>query len=117
MKADPKRIKNLAESLAALLEREQRANQESIASLLDAVETLRSKTADRRLHYLTAQLKTLRERTDLLTEMARHEFLAKIDQEANELAKDASGGRVARVLMAAVGNKGALVQRLLRDAA
>ena len=105
MKADPKRIKNLAESLAALLEREQRANQESIASLLDAVETLRSKTADRRLHYLTAQLKTLRERTDLLTEMARHEFLAKIDQEANELAKDASGGRVARVLMAAVGNK------------
>jgi Nif-specific regulatory protein len=105
MRADAKRIKNLAESLAALLEREQHANQASISSLLDAVETLRSETADRRVHYLTAQLKTLRERVDLLTEMARRDFLAKIGREADELAQDASDGRVARVLMAAVSNK------------
>jgi Nif-specific regulatory protein len=105
MKADTKRIKNLAESLAALLEREQHANQASISSLLDAVETLRSETADRRLLYLTAQLKTLRERVDLLTEMARRDFLAKIGREADELAQDASDGRVARVLIAAVSNK------------
>ena len=105
MRADPKRVKNLAESLAALLEREQRANQELISSLLDAVETLRSETADRRLHYLSAQLKALRERADLLTEMARRDFLAKIDQEADELAQDAGDGSVARVLMAAVSNK------------
>jgi Nif-specific regulatory protein len=105
MRADAKRIKKLAESLAALLEREHGAHQDSISSLLDAVETLRSETADRRLHYLTAQLKALRERVDLLTKMARHEFLAKIDREADELAQDTSDGRVARVLMAAVSNK------------
>ncbi|MEK6284165.1 MAG: sigma 54-interacting transcriptional regulator [Acidobacteriota bacterium] len=105
MRADAKRIKNLAETLAALLEREQGANQASISSLLDAVETLRSETADRRLHYLTAQLKTLRDRVDLLTEMARRDFLAKIGREADELAQDASDGRVARVLMTAVSNK------------
>jgi Nif-specific regulatory protein len=105
MRADPKRIKNLADSLAALLEREQCANQAAISSLLDAVETLRSETADRRLHYLTAQLRTLRERVDLLTQMARRDFLAKMGREADELAQDASDGRVARVLMAAVSNK------------
>ena len=102
MRTDANRIKNLAETLDALLEREQRADQALISALLDSVKTIQGETADRRLHNVTAQLKALGERVDLLTEMARRDFLAKIERDADALAQDLSDGRAAQVLMTAV---------------
>ena len=105
MKANVNRIKNLVETLAALLEREQRVYQVSTSTLLDSVKTIQGETADRRLQNLTAQLKTMGERVDLLTDMARRDFLTKIEREADALAQDAIDSRAARVLMRLVRNK------------
>ena len=100
MKSQADRIKSLSETFAALLEREKRSSQELISSLIESVRTIQGDTADRRLQRLTAQLKHLQERFDLLTEMARRDFLAKIQREAEDLRQSMTDSRVASVLTA-----------------
>jgi Nif-specific regulatory protein len=100
MKAEPDRIKSLAETLAALLDGEQRACQEEISSLIESVRVIQGDTADRRLQRLTAQLKKLKERLGLLSDMARRDFLAKITREAEAMTGSLTDGRIAQVLAA-----------------
>jgi Nif-specific regulatory protein len=52
------------------------------------------------LQRLTAQLKKLQERLDLLTDMTRRDFLAKITREAEELQSRLADSRIATVLTA-----------------
>ena len=101
-RADPKRIRSLVKTLAELIENERRADQALISSLLDSVKTIKGETADRRLHLLTTQLKALRNRIDLLCEMARADFLTKIAREAESLGEELGDARVARVLSSAL---------------
>jgi len=98
MKVKADRIKGLSETFAALLEQEQRACQEEISSLIESVRTIQGDTADKRLQRLTAQLKKLQERFDLLADMARRDFLAKITREADELKLSLADSRAATVL-------------------
>ena len=96
-------IRSLAETFAALLEREQRACDEMISALGEAVRSLQGETGDRRLQRLGAQLRELRGRLDLLAEMARSDFLAKIAREAEGLEGAEAGARAAAVVAALVG--------------
>ncbi|MDT7602497.1 MAG: hypothetical protein QOF61_494 [Acidobacteriota bacterium] len=100
MKNSAAHIQNLAETFAALLEREQRACDEMISALADAIKTLQGETNDRRLQHLGAQLKQLRERLDLLAEIARRDFLTKIVSDAEELRHAGTGARAATVFAA-----------------
>lgn len=105
VRADANRIKSLVKTLAELIEHERRADQALVSSLLDSVKTIQGDTADRRLHLLATQLKALGERVDLLSEMARRDFLAKIDCEAGSLTQELTDSRIARVLIGAFRSK------------
>ncbi|MCA1629879.1 MAG: sigma 54-interacting transcriptional regulator [Acidobacteria bacterium] len=102
MKNSAAHIQNLAETFAALLEREQRACAEAISSLADAIRSLQGETNDRRLQRLAAQLRQLRERLDLLAALGRDDFLAKIAREARELREAGADARAASVLASLV---------------
>jgi Nif-specific regulatory protein len=104
-RADANRIKSLVKTLAELIEHERRAYQALISSLLDSVKTIQGDTADRRLYLLTTQVKVLGERIDLLSEMARRDFLTKIEREAGGLTRELSDSRAAGVLMSAFRSK------------
>jgi Nif-specific regulatory protein len=98
MKNSAAHIQSLAETFAALLEREHGACDEMITSLAESVKSLQGETGDRRLQRLGAQLKQLRERLDLLAAMARTDFLAKIVGDAEELRQAGADARAAAVV-------------------
>ena len=102
MKNSAARIQSLAETFAALLEREQRAGGEMISALAEAVRELQGETGDRRVQRLGAQLRQLRERLELLAEMARGDFLSKIVREAEGLKDAGADARAAAVLAALI---------------
>jgi transcriptional regulator with GAF, ATPase, and Fis domain len=103
MKSSADRIKNLAETLSALLEREAGERGDLIASLNELLRTIQGDTADRRLQRVAAQLRQLQERLELLDQMARRDFLSKIQHEAEELSSSWADSRMAAVLDALVG--------------
>lgn len=98
MKANPNRIEGLARTLSALLDREQQASRETISSLIELVKMLQGDTADRRFKRIAAELKRLQDRFDLLAQMARADFLPKIEAEAAKLVRDAGESRAASVV-------------------
>ncbi|MCA1633679.1 MAG: sigma-54-dependent Fis family transcriptional regulator [Acidobacteria bacterium] len=98
MRNSADRIKRVSEAFAAMLERERRTSEELISSLVESVSMLQGDTADRRLQLLKTQLKRLQEGFDLFAGMARRDFLAKIEAEAEELGRGVAGGRTASVL-------------------
>jgi Nif-specific regulatory protein len=100
MKNSAAHIRSLAETFAALLEREQRACDEMISALAESVRTLQGETNDRRLQRIGAQLKQLRERLDLLAGMAQTDFLTKIISDAEELRHAGADARAASVFAA-----------------
>ena len=90
------------QNLARLLEQESRANREIVSSLVESIAGLQGDTGDRRLHLLGTQLKKLQARLDLLAEMARRDFLAKIEHEAEELAAGMADSRTAAIMTALI---------------
>ncbi|MCI0491254.1 MAG: sigma-54-dependent Fis family transcriptional regulator [Blastocatellia bacterium] len=97
----------MSETLAALLDQEQRANQTLISSLIEQARVIQGSSADRRLQRFISQLKSLQERLDLMSDMARRDFLLKIGREAEELMTAMADSRAARVLMSVVENASA----------
>jgi Nif-specific regulatory protein len=93
-------IKNLVETLSALLDQETRACQQSVSALLESVRTLQGDTADRRLQSVSSQLKRLHQRIELLAELAHQDFLKPLQQEAEMLRSEQAGGRLTAVLTA-----------------
>jgi Nif-specific regulatory protein len=87
------RIAHLVSSLDALVEQEQRAQRDAVTELLDTAQALQGRGADRRVVLLVARLKQLRERLDLLGQMVRDDFLAKISRELEQEAPDHAGDR------------------------
>ena len=104
MKAKPGRIKSLSQNFSALLEQEQRACHELITSLEESFRLLQSDTGDTRFQRLASQLKSLEERFDLLAEMGRGDFLAKINRETDELMECSSGDRATRLITSLIRN-------------
>ncbi len=102
MKTTISRIENLIENLAALLEKEQGAYEQALSELVEFAQQIRGDTADRRLQRLTMQLKSLQDRLKLLTQMARHDFLAKVKTETEEMKRNLKDSRIARVLSALI---------------
>ncbi|MGH7599307.1 MAG: GAF domain-containing protein, partial [bacterium] len=102
MKNNIDRLESLVETFAALLVQERRACQELVTSLIESVKIIQGDTAERRLQRLTAQLKKLQERLDLLNEIAQRDFLAKIKHETADLKPGLADGRLATVLAALV---------------
>ncbi|MGH7453901.1 MAG: sigma 54-interacting transcriptional regulator, partial [bacterium] len=102
MKNNIDRLESLVETFAALLVQERRTYQELVTSLIESVKIIQGDTADRRLQRITAQLKKLQERLDLLNEMAQRDFLAKIKHETADLKPGLADGRLATVLAALV---------------
>jgi Nif-specific regulatory protein len=102
MKTKANRIKNLSETLTSLFEQEGRANREIVSSLVESITALQGDTGDRRLQLLGSQLKKLQARFDLLAEMARRDFLAKIEHEAEELAAGMADSRSAAIMTALI---------------
>ena len=102
MKARADRIKNLAEAFASLLDRESRSNGEIVSSLLEAIGALQGDTRDRRLQLIVSQLKRLKTGFDLLAEMGRRDFLAKIRLEAEELGAGLADSRTAAIMTALI---------------
>ncbi|MCI0489995.1 MAG: sigma 54-interacting transcriptional regulator [Blastocatellia bacterium] len=96
---------NPPDDFAALLEREQKRFRDLIHSLIESVRIIQGDTADRRLQRVTAQLKSLAERLDLLIEMARRESIARASQEAEELNFGLVDRRAVEVTMALVENR------------
>ncbi len=86
MKIEAARIQSLTEACTALLEREARICDASFAALNEWLTVMQTSTADPRFPRLAAQLKELRERVALVTEMARADFLTKIAREAESLS-------------------------------
>ena len=102
MKAKANRIKNLSEAFASLLERESRSNTEIVSSLVESISAMQGDTGDRRLQLLAGQLKRLQAGFDLLAEMGRRDFLAKITREAEELGAGLTDARIAAIITALV---------------
>lgn len=98
MKASAERIKDLSETFSSLLQTEKRACGEMIASLIEYVRTIQGGTADRRLHQLNTQLKTLQQRVDMLATMGQDDFLARITTEAEELSARTADLRLSAVI-------------------
>ena len=102
MKSDASRIRSLTQSLTLLLEREQEADRGLISALLDSVRLIQGETSDRRLQHVAAQIKVLGERIGLLNEIARRDYLSKIEREVDGLGAHLIDGRAAAVLMKVV---------------
>src|SRR5688572_13065904 len=102
MKTGNNRIKNLSDSFASLLEQERGMCEEMISSLMESIRKLQGNTADWRLQRLAAQLKKLQERLNLLVEMARQDYLAKIEREADDLKDRLLDSRAGSVLLSLV---------------
>jgi transcriptional regulator with GAF, ATPase, and Fis domain len=100
MKNSAARIHSLAETFAALLEREREACAGMISALAESVRVLQGDTADRRLQRLGSQLRQLRERLDLLAEVAGRDFLSQIAREAEALEGAGADARAGAVLSA-----------------
>lgn len=98
MKAGADRIKSLSETFSSLLEQEKQACGELIASLIEYVRAIQDGTADRRLQQLNSQLKTLRQRFDVLAAIGQNDFLARIGNEAEGLRVGISAARLSAVL-------------------
>lgn len=98
MKAGADRIKSLSETFSSLLEQEKQACGELIASLIEYVRAIQDGTADRRLQQLNSQLKTLRQRLDVLAAIGQNDFLARIGNEAEGLRVGISAARLSAVL-------------------
>jgi Nif-specific regulatory protein len=104
MKAKADRIKNLCETYDALLEREQQAFKELVSSFIESVKAIQVSAADRRFQRLTSQLKMLQERFDVLIEMGCKDFLAKIECEADEIAKNLSDSYAGKAILSLIQN-------------
>src|SRR5947207_5619467 len=100
MKAKADRIKKLSDAFAPMLDQQQRASQQMISSLAESVRLLQADTADRRLQHIAAQLNTLKDQLGLLTDLAKRDFLANIEREAEELGSSLGEGRTAGVILA-----------------
>lgn len=98
MKAGADRIKSLSETFSSLLEQEKQACGELIASLIEYVRAIQDGTADRRLQQLNSQLRTLRQRLDVLAAIGQNDFLARIGNEAEGLRVGISAARLSAVL-------------------
>jgi Nif-specific regulatory protein len=96
------RIKNLSTSFAALLEQEQKACQEQIRRLIEAIRVIQGGSSDRRLQRLVAQLKSLQDRFELLTELGREDYLAKINREAEGLSVDMGDSKAIKIVLALI---------------
>jgi transcriptional regulator with GAF, ATPase, and Fis domain len=104
MKAKADRIGKLSEACAGMLEKEQHVYREAVSRIIESIRVLQGDTADRRLQQLFAQVKGLHERLDLIVEMACHDYLAKIAQEAKDLSDDNVDSRVAEVIISLLQN-------------
>lgn len=100
MKSSIDHIKTLASACAELLAQEQRAQTESLTELSEAVRILQGDTADRRLRQLSSQIKQLQERVNLFAQMARDNFLAKIESEIVPAQGELDDARLGKVLAA-----------------
>src|SRR2546423_7691596 len=117
MKTTLDRIKKLADNFAVLLEQERRACQAQLDALIDALQAVQGNTADRRLQRIALELKSLKERLALLSDMGRSDFLTKIAGETEAKATELADARAARVLLALAGTRphslNAFCERLL----
>lgn len=100
MKSSIDHIKTLASACAELLAQEQLAQTKSLAELSEAVRILQGDTADRRLRQLSSQIKQLQERVNLFAQMARDNFLAKIESEIVPAQGELDDARLGKVLAA-----------------
>jgi Nif-specific regulatory protein len=98
MKAKANRIKNLADNFATLLEQERQGLQSQIDRLIESTRMIQGDTADRRLQQLLTQLKALEKRLNLLVDMGRGDYLAKIDREAQSLGSSPTDSRALKVM-------------------
>lgn len=83
-----------------MLQQQQQASQQTISSLAESVRLLQADTADRRLQLIVAQLNRLKDQIGLLTDIAKRDFLANIEREAEELGGSVGEGRAATVILA-----------------
>jgi transcriptional regulator with GAF, ATPase, and Fis domain len=117
MKTTLDRIKKLADNFAVLLEQERRACHAQLDALIDALQAVQGNTADRRLQRIALELKSLKERLALLSDMGCSDFLTKIAGETEALATELADARAARVLLALAGTRphslNAFCERLL----
>ncbi|HXG64833.1 MAG TPA: sigma-54-dependent Fis family transcriptional regulator [Blastocatellia bacterium] len=98
MKTRADRIRNLADTFSALLEREQQACEELVATA-DAAQS-------------AAVLKKIQARFDLLVGMGRDDFLAKIKRETEEVQQALADSRAAAVLLALVRTQPSSLQQV-----
>ena len=92
------RIRQLASGLDALVQQELVSQRSVVASMLDTILSIQGASADRRFGRLAAQLKQLRERQDLLSEMIRSDFLAKISVELDDAAYASASTRALAIV-------------------
>ena len=98
MKATAARIKSLSATFSSLLQQEKNVCGELIASLLKYIKTIQEGTADRRLHQLNTELKTLQQRISVLATMGQDDFLAKIEKEAEHLKAGMADARLSGII-------------------
>ena len=68
-----------------------------ISSLAESVRLLQADTADRLVQLIAAELHKLKDQLGLLTDLAKRDFLANIEREAEELGSSLGDGRTAGV--------------------
>jgi Nif-specific regulatory protein len=102
MKARLNRIKKLSGNFALLLEQEQRATGAQMDAVIESIRAISGTTADVRFQRLAAQIKVLQQRLDLLTQMGRDDFLAKIDSEVEAVSADLADARASKIITALI---------------
>ena len=106
MKTRTDRIKKLSEGFAALLEQERKTLIAQVLTLVESIRAIQGNTADVRFQRLAAQLKAMQERFELLAEMGRNDFLAKINTEAEALSLGIADARAVKIIAALMENPG-----------
>lgn len=96
------RIGSLAANFASLLERELNSQQETVGAMIEALRVLQNERPDPRFKRFIAELKKLNEQAALLSEMARRDYLAKIQCEAEDIKNDSADARLSSVLSALI---------------
>ncbi len=97
-RTNAERLLNLTASFAALLEREGQISKDALISLIESVQIIQGETSDKRVQRLTAHLKQIVERFDLLTQIVQGDYLTKIRREAEEINRHIVDSRATKVL-------------------
>ncbi len=92
------RIRHLASSLDTLVQKEHASQRSALSTLLETIQSMQGASADRRFARLVVQLKELRERQDLLSEMIRSDFLAKITAEIVDAIHESAATRALAIV-------------------